>query len=170
MHSRRPPSLRHKGNRRQHQQKQKQESKDAENPATSSNSTTTTATTNSNSGRKKKKGRLCSPKTLLSLFVISFLALYARFILSSASILGKGLNEQRASASFRGAVGKKRAAAAPLKDAQQRAATKKQHKGGAPSKTSEKKGPAAEVSSAKQDAEQEEKEWKDLVKDQTTKD
>lgn len=147
MHSRRPPSLRHKGNRRQHKRKQEEE-EDADNPAPAS------SVISISTARKKRKASLCSPRILLLSVTLLTLALFAKFIVSSASIVQKGLQKEP---SIRGGGGEL------LGD--KGIANKKEK---VPPMTDEKKE-QIEHSSAKRDAENEEIEWKNLVKEQTTK-
>jgi hypothetical protein len=168
MHSRRPPSLRHKGNRRELQQKRKQqlEKGDAEqNPI---------VTPNVNGTRKKRKTGPCSPRTLLLIFILLCLGLYAKFVMSSASVIGKGMHTQK-EGSVRGGIKNKDITS---NDPKVTVTTVKQEgepamhtntihntKGDAQKRIAEENT----KSDAKKEAEHEEKEWKDLVKEQTTK-
>ncbi|KAI2503661.1 hypothetical protein MHU86_10785 [Fragilaria crotonensis] len=150
MHSRRPPSLRHKGNRRESKKgrKSEQEHGDVEQPE----QVTAVAPT-----RKKRKTGPCSPGTCLLVFGFLVLVLYAKYILSTASLTGR---EMQSESSVRGSLGMNSLPTAKPADA----------RGIVPSTTSDgDKTTVAAHSDVKGVTEAEEQQWKELVKDQTTK-
>jgi hypothetical protein len=147
MHSRRPPSLRHKGNRRElqknknleqeHGDSEQQEQKIAVAPT-----------------RKKRKTGVYSTGACVLVVVLLVLGFYAKFIHSTASFRGKGLYSE---GSVRGSLGMN--SLPSLTPAEAQGKLRSSTNGGEKTTGTEHSG----VDGA------EEQQWKELVKDQTTK-
>ena len=95
MHSRRPPSLRHKGYRRELQKDKNPEQEHASSELQEQN--VAVAPT-----RKKRKTGPCSTGACMLVIVLLVLGFYAKFIHSTASFMGKGLHSE---GSVRGSLG-----------------------------------------------------------------
>lgn len=161
MHSRRPPSLRHKGNRRQALQKRKEQLEGG--TATPESTPTPAPTPTSAAARRKKKSSLCSSRTLVLLFVALALGAYVRFVLlSTSSMMEKGSSNLRGNS-----IPSPDALLKSPTDGDKKEADKKVEPPPSDAAADDKK---EEEDVKKDDGDEEEADaWKNLVKEQTTK-
>ena len=142
MHSRRPPSLRHKGNRRELRKSRESEQQE---PGDSEEQEQKVAVTPT---RKKRKAGMCSTGACMVVLVILALGFYAKFIHLTVSSMGKGVQSE---GNIRGSLGL--TILPKLRSSVSR----------------DEEPTGTEPSVVDGAAEAEEKQWKELVKDQTTK-